>query len=131
MEWFTGCTGLAEKCRIMGNVCAGFLGHVSYAHSGVVVTSWVVILDDDCSLDFSGCVFFCYEVSQNYFDIYMTDTAVLNPIMLIKVTQKEALLERMYFTGSKPMHTNNHSFKTCGGPEALASYTILKNMYNN
>ena len=39
--------------------------------------------------------------------------------------QKEALLEQRYSTGSMPLLTSNHSFMTCGGPEAVTSATIL------
>ena len=38
---------------------------------------------------------------------------------------KEALLERRYFTGSMPLLTPHHSFKTCGGPVALSSTTTF------
>ena len=31
--------------------------------------------------------------------------------------QKEALLEQKYYSGSMPLLTPNHSFRTCGGPK--------------
>ena len=40
--------------------------------------------------------------------------------------QKEALLGPNYFTGSMPLLTSNHSFKICGGPEALDSSAICQ-----
>ena len=44
----------------------------------------------------------------------------------IQKTSKEALLERKYFTGSMPLLTPNHGYKTCGCPEAFTSTTICK-----
>ena len=46
----------------------------------------------------------------------------------IQLTQEEALLEPTSFTGSMPLSTPNHSFKTCGGLEAFTSTTILRNV---
>ena len=43
-----------------------------------------------------------------------------------KLTQKEALLEQKYFTGSIPLLTPRHNPKTCSGPEAFSSTTIFK-----
>ena len=37
-----------------------------------------------------------------------------------------AMLEQMYFTGSKPLLSPNHSHSTCGGPEDFTSTTIFK-----
>ena len=34
------------------------------------------------------------------------------------------MLEQEYFTGSRPLVTPNHSFRTCGGPETFTSATI-------
>ena len=39
--------------------------------------------------------------------------------------QKEVLLELEYSTGSMPLLTPNHSFRTRGGPEAFTSTTIF------
>ena len=45
----------------------------------------------------------------------------------IKLTQKEALLEQKYLTGSMPsMPTLNHSPKACRGPGALNSTISFK-----
>ena len=38
----------------------------------------------------------------------------------------EDFLEQKHFTGSMPLPTPNHSFKTCGDPEDLTSTTIAK-----
>ena len=38
----------------------------------------------------------------------------------------EALLEQKYFNWRMPLLTLNHSSKTCGGPKAFTSSTILK-----
>ena len=43
----------------------------------------------------------------------------------IKLSQKEALLEQRYFTGSTSLLIPNHRTKTCGGPKALTSITIF------
>ena len=72
-----------------------------------------------------------------------TDTTVSNPVICpklrvarfisafwqsyeIELTQKEALLEQRYFTGSIPLLNPNHySLRTCGGAEAFISTTIF------
>ena len=35
------------------------------------------------------------------------------------------------FTGSKPLHTPNHSLHTCGSPEVMTSTAILRNVVEN
>ena len=42
-----------------------------------------------------------------------------------ELTQKEKLYQNN-FTGSMPLLTPNHSFRTCGGPEAVTSATTTK-----
>ena len=71
-----------------------------------------------------------------------TDTTFLNVVMSsqaeggqcceslmilrkIQLTQKGNLLNKKLFTGSMQYLTHNHSFKTCGGPEALVSTAIF------
>ena len=43
----------------------------------------------------------------------------------IRLMSKECLLERQYFTVCMSLLTPNHSFMTCGGPEAFTSTTIF------
>ena len=45
--------------------------------------------------------------------------------MIFNWNKKEDLLERIYFTGSMPLLTANHSFRTCGSPEAFTSATMF------
>ena len=40
--------------------------------------------------------------------------------------KNEALLMQKYLTGSMTLLTVNHSFMTCGGPEAFTSTTIFE-----
>ena len=41
----------------------------------------------------------------------------------IQVTQREELKEPRYSTGSMSLHTPNHTFRACGGPETFNSIT--------
>ena len=70
---------------------------------------------------------------SNYSNMTETDTTATKQAISQKVeggqiqlTQKEALLERKYSTGSMSMLTPNHSLRICGGPEDLTSTIMFK-----
>ena len=86
-------------------------------------------------------------LTPNYlFQDRQTDTTALNPaistklrvsrstsslykqddLLEIQLTQKEDLLEQTYFTGSMPLPTPNHCYKTCGGSEKFSPTTTFK-----
>ena len=74
-----------------------------------------------------------------------TDTNTLNPVISPKLSvvkfylifigsimislhltnTKRGFVEQKYFTGRMPLLTTNHSFMTCGGPEAFTTTTIF------
>ena len=113
--WFVDQNGLyaqnvCSKCQVF---CLGFLG----TEFNVLTIYWTVIFVPRCCKSFDSLFCSVTYTTPKYMVARFTSTLwEFYDLHEIHLTQKEALLERRYSSGSMPSLTPNHSAKTCGGP---------------